>query len=280
MTALGGFGKPGAGAISRNTVAELLWGGDNAKGLALFQNAVISGTARDDGNTPTTVLRPGLILGIIASSGEYAEWDPDATDGTQNIAGVLAEELKAQDFDGNDADRVIRVLVRGPVKNTPLLIEGTALDGDTDEYLARRQMALAGFVFDDDPMHQKAGLAPRYATKITDYTVTADENGTTYFATTADAEFTLPALKAGLSYEFIRASDHELVVASAEGDNLVVGNDLSADSVTFTTASEQIGARVRVTGVYLSGTLKWLVELPQAPFGTDAGSAMTIAIAT
>jgi len=116
MTALGGFGKPGAGAISRNTVAELLWGGDNAKGLALFQSAVISGTARDDGNTPTTVLRPGLILGIITSSGEYAEWDPDATDGTQNIAGVLAEELKVLSrLPQNRLDSCQQILVKvGP----------------------------------------------------------------------------------------------------------------------------------------------------------------------
>lgn len=31
----------------------------------------------------------GALLGKITSSGEYAEHDPDATDGTQTVAGIL-----------------------------------------------------------------------------------------------------------------------------------------------------------------------------------------------
>lgn len=279
MTRLGGFGLPGMGTLDQTAHRELFWGGDGGKGLILYRNAVIAGETRDAGNTPTTVLRPGLLLGLVTASGEYEEFDGDASDGSQNVAGVLETELKATDFDANNADRVCRIAVRGPVRTSQLLIQGSAFDGHADEYLARRQMVAAGFQFDDDPFGYKAG-APRTVHKITDYTVVADDNGTTFTLGTADGTFTLPSVQPGLEFEFVNTADFELVVASADGDDMIVGNDAAADSVTFTTAGEQIGARVKVRGVYVNGTAKWLVELPQAPFGTAAGSVLTIGIAT
>jgi hypothetical protein len=276
----GQFGIPGQSAATTHTPRELFWGGDDNKRLHVDVGAVISSTAVDAGNSPTTRLRAGLIMGQLTSGGELVAWNPDATDGSENIYGINREEQKMTDAFGTAVDRWVPVTVRGQVRASQLLIEGTALVGDTDEFLARRLLHSQGFVLDDDPQGFKAGVTVRQSVKATDYTVVAADNGTRFYAITADATFTLPALKAGLEYDFIRASDHELVVASAEGDNMVVGNDLSADSVTFTTASEHIGAWVRVRGVYLNGTLKWLAELPQAPFGTAAGSAMTISIAT
>jgi hypothetical protein len=275
----GQFGVPGSGAAVTSTHRQILFGRPQEREV-LDTGAFVSSTARDAGNTPTTVLRAGLLMGVITASGKWAEWNPDGSDGTEVLQGILAEEIVMTDILGTAVDRDAPVILSGPVKADMLLVEGTALVGDTDEYLARRLLANMGFRLSDDPAKTKAGLTPRYSTKITDYTVVAADNGTTFFATTADADFTLPAIKAGLEFEFIRASDHEMAVISAEGDNLVVGNDLSADSVTFTTASEQIGARVKVKGVYLGTTLKWLVELPQAPFGTAAGSEITIAIGT
>lgn len=274
----GQYGVPGSGAATTSTHRQILFGRPQEREV-LDTGALISSAARDDQNTPTTVLRAGLLMGIITASGKWAEWDPDATDGTENLAGILAEEIVMTDILGTAVDRDAPVILSGPVKADMLLVEGDAMIGDVDEYLARRMLANMGFRLSDDPAKTKSGLTPRYATKITDYTVVAGDNGTTFFATTADATFTLPAIKAGLEYQFIRASDHELVVASAEGDNMIVGNDLSADSVTFTTAGQQIGAWVKVKGVYLGTDLKWLVELPPAPFGTGT-AALAYAIAT
>jgi hypothetical protein len=87
----------------------------------------------------------------------------------------------------------------------------------------------------------------------------------------------LPTIQPGLAFDLHRVADEEFVVASAEGDNIVMGNDLSADSVTFTTAGEQIGAHVRVRSVYVDTTLKWLIELPVKPFSTDNYLATTFA---
>lgn len=272
---MGGWGTPGVGAERAVTESELLWGADQARNAALWLSAVVSGATRDAGNTPTTVLRPGLLLGKLDSGGEYEEWDADTTDGSQNIAGILDAELRAQDFDATNADRVFRLLVaRAPVKVRKLLIEGSAFVGHVDEYLARRQLHAAGFVLDDDPFSYKAGQGNRITrTTGTTLTPTADQNGMLFLlSNAASVTVTLPAIKAGLIYDFLREGDEELVIVSPTADNVIVGNDLSADGVTFTTASEHMGAQIRVESIYVNTTLKWRMTLPHVPFGTGVNT--------
>lgn len=279
---MGGWGTPGVGADRSVSESVILWGADQARNGVLWQSAVISGAARDAGNTPTTVLRPGLILGKVTATGELEEWDADASDGTENIWGVLDTELRAQDFDATDADRMFRVIVgRAPLKASSLLVQGTALTSATDEYLARRQLTAAGCVFDDDPLGYKSGLNKRYDTVTgANDTLLASENGKTLFYSNAGAvAVTLPTLVPGLEFTIVRVANEEIVVSSAAGDDMVVGNDLSADSITFTTAGEQIGAAIKVKSAYVGGTLKWIVELPYTPFGVGLAT-MTFGIAT
>jgi hypothetical protein len=281
MSSLGGFGKPGQGAAVFTNDREIVAVGyDN---LCLFKSAVISSAARDAGNTPTTVLRPGLLLGKVTSSGEFEEWDADASDGTQNIAGINRTDITVLDNYGTAVDRVPpSIYQRGVFMASQLLIQGSALVGHADEFLARRQLWNAGCVLDDDMFGYLAGGGSRVALVTgTADTLTAAENGTTlFYNNAAGVTVTLPAIQPGLEYDLVRVGDEEFVVTSSEGDNVIAGNDLSADSVTFTTASEHLGARVKVRSVYVGTTLKWLVELPNTPFGTAAGSAMTISIAT
>src|SRR3990167_3093412 len=248
-TSQGGWGLPGIGADRSVTESELLWGADQARNGVLWQSAIISGATRDAGNSPTTILRPGLLLGKLDSGSEHEEWDADAADGSQDIAGILDVEMRAQDFDATNADRAFRLIVgRAPLKARKLFIQGSAFVGHADEYLARRQLVAAGCVFDDDPFGYKAGLGSRVArvTGTTD-TLTAAENGKTiFYSNAASTTVTLPAIQPGLEYTLIREGDEEFVVTSGEADTIVAGNDLSADSITFTTAAEHIGAGVRV----------------------------------
>jgi hypothetical protein len=282
MSGMGGWATPGIGADRTVAESEILWGADQARNAALWLNAVISGATRDAGNTPTTVLRPGLLLGKVTASGELEEWDADAADGTENIWGILDSELRAQDFDATNQDRVFRVLAaRAPVKPRKLLIQGAAFVGHADEYLARRMLAHAGFVLDDDPGNYLSGLNQRVSrvTGIAD-TLTAAETGTLLlYSNVAAVAVTLPAIQPGLTYDIIREGDEEIVISSSEGDNIIIGNDLSADSITFTTATEQIGARVRVSAIYVNGTLKWLMEVVHTPIGTGV-AFHTYALAT
>jgi hypothetical protein len=278
MSSLGGFGKPGQGAAVFTNDREIVAVGyDN---LCLFKSAVISSAARDAGSTPTTVLRPGLLLGKVTSSGEFEEWDADASDGTQNIAGINRTDITVLDQYGTAVDRVPpSVYQRGVFMASQLLIQGSALVGHADEFLARRQLWNAGCVLDDDMFGYLAGGGSRVALVTgTADTLTAAENGTTlFYNNVAAVAVTLPAIQPGLEYEIVRTADEELVVSSGEGDNIIMGNDLSADSVTFTTAGEQIGARVKVRSVYVGTTLKWLIEIVTVPFSTDNYLAMSLA---
>lgn len=258
MTRLGGFGQPGIGSLVQTAEREIFWGGDDSHQRPLLVNGIVDGASRDAGNTPTTVLRPGLLLGTL--SGQYIQWDGAATDGTQWLTGVLPTEIRATDFDGNDADRVLAIAVSGPLKASQLLIKGSALVGHAQEYLARRQLVSAGFVLDDDPMGYLGGKGQRVEHKATDYTIVAADNGKKFFATAA-ATFTLSALKAGLEFEVEQTADANLSVASAEGDNIVTIHDAATDSVAFSTSSQKIGARARVWSAYVNGTLKWLIQI-------------------
>ena len=281
-TSSGGWGLPGVGADLTVAESEILWGGDQSRMALLYKSDLYSSAALDAGNTPTTVLRPGLIMGRVTSTGELEEWDADASDGTQDIAGILDVELRMTDYQGTAADRVMRNLVRGPVKARKLLIQGVAFVGHADEFLARRQLVAAGYTLDDDTFGFKAGQGDRYATVTgTADTLTTAENGSTiFYSNVASVTVTLPAIQAGLYYDLVRTGDEEFVVASGEGDNMIVGNDLSADSITFTTAGEHMGARVRIKCVYVGTTLKWLPEVVNTPFGTAVGSVVTISIAS
>jgi hypothetical protein len=287
MTATGGWATPGVGADRTVVESELLWGADHARNAALWQSGVISGATRDAGNSPTTVLRPGLILGKLTSGGEYEEWDGDAADGSQYIAGILDAEMRAQDFDGSNADRVFRILrARGPVRASKLLIQGSAMVGHTDEYLARRMLNAAGFILDDDPFGYKAGQGYRFETiSAEDHTITADDNGKTFIYThtaAAASAITLPAIKPGLEFFLLRGANsaEDFVIASAEGDNMIVGNDAQADSVTWTTTGQMIGAGGVMRSIYVGSDLRWHFDLFTPPFGTGLTGGFAYAIAT
>jgi hypothetical protein len=286
-TGMGGWGVPGVGSERVTSEHEIFWGADQARNAVLWRSEVISGAARDAVNSPTTVLRPGLLMGRITSTNELEEWDSAATDGTEVIAGIIDTELRMQDFDAANQDRVFRVVAaRAPLKARKLLIKGAALIGHADEYLARRQLAQAFHILDDDTNGLKSGGgfassgSVETVTGAADTLTAADNGKLLIYTNVAAVAVTLPAIAFGLSFDIVRAADEEIVVSSAEGDNMIVGHDLSADSITFTTAGQQIGARIRVRAVYVGATLKWLVELPNMPFGTGLTGGFAYAIAT
>src|SRR3990167_588899 len=99
--------------------------------------------------------------------------------------------------------------------------------------------------------------------KTADYTVVAQDIGKilTNRAATASVTFTLPIvteIQAGWWCMFFAAADFAVVIASAGSlDNLTTFNDLTADSITIDTATEIIGAGVKVVW---DGT-GWLVHL-------------------
>jgi hypothetical protein len=243
--------QPGIAAANETAERNILWG---RREQMVEEGVVIGSAAVDSGNTPTTQLRAGLILGKKDSDGLYYAYDPDATDGTQFAEGVLLEGLNMLDPSGTAVARTASILVGGRLRAAGLV---------NVDAQARAQMTATGrFIFDDDvPCAAGFLLRPRQvAPKATHYTVVAADNGTLFLATAA-ANFTLPAPAVGLSFMFAQTADADMAILSAgSADDIVHKGDAAADSVTFNTAGQKIGSCAIATAVYTAaGTLKWLV---------------------
>lgn len=73
----------------------------------------VDSTAADDGNTPATTLRKGLVLGKVTATGKYKEYDNAASDGTQVAAGILDDETNLLDETGTARDSQATMLIHG-----------------------------------------------------------------------------------------------------------------------------------------------------------------------
>jgi len=102
--------------------------------------AVVDGASRDAGNTNnTTVLRPGLIMAKVTSTGKWKPFVSGASDGTQLARGILLAFGLNTQMDGADADRYLAtILVRGIVNPSGLCLNTTTAYG-----LARTSVGLA-----------------------------------------------------------------------------------------------------------------------------------------
>lgn len=95
--------------------------------------------------------------------------------------------------------------------------------------------------------------------KTGDYTLLENDSGTIFTTegAGADIEFTLPAVSlTGFHAWFFNtnATEREMKVSSAAGNDIIAANDKAASSVTFTTPGEQIGQSMWMVS---TGTL-WL----------------------
>jgi hypothetical protein len=216
-----------------------------------YKQVRIDSTAVDTGD-PTSLLRPGLLLGELDNGAGWVDYDTDATDGSQQAKGVLVEEVDLFDpIARASADRTWRVLIQGGVIASRLY----GLDQQARNQLSGR------FWFDDQvSAGGHTGVSfNRVVEKATNYTVVAADHGKLFMATTGAVTFTLPTKAVGLTFEFFQTTDNDLVLASAGSlDDILAFGDLAADLVTFSTATQKIGSHARVTCVYLGAALKWV----------------------
>jgi len=108
----------GYGPLRENTPTEFRLcdhGGDTDIGITIDKDAA------DAGNTPTTTLRKGLVLGKITATGKYAQYDDLASDCTEVAACILAEEVSLLDADGNARDAHAVGVIHGVVDESKLI---------------------------------------------------------------------------------------------------------------------------------------------------------------
>lgn len=120
------------------------------------------------------------------------------------------------------------------------------------------------------------GLAYRWMeAKTASYQVTKEDSGTIFHTTgaTAAVTFTLPPITDGPFYFlFLSGADVDMTVTAKVADTAVTYNDLSADSVAFSTSSEKIGGAVEV---FCDGTT--LFVLPRFADGRYQTATVTTA---
>lgn len=106
-------------------------------GRDMDEGVTIDSSARDSGNSPDTTLRKGLVLGKITASGKFAQYDSGAVDGTETAYGILADQGKVVDGDGNAVDTFATVMVHGKVGESKLIGIDTAAKADLDQIIFR-----------------------------------------------------------------------------------------------------------------------------------------------
>lgn len=231
------FGSaPGFSAVVESFASHFMFGPQEQ---ALVVPCWISGAARDAGNTPTSVLRRGLVLGQIAATGLLKEYSPTATDGSDQVHSVLMVEVRTVDLDAANRNAWIWGLGAGNVKAGQLI--------GLDEY-ARAMMATR-YRFDDRNYSGNTyGWRGPFA-KATSYTVVNGTDNNSHFTTRGAAgavTFTLPTtLTKGQKWRFTNEAAQNMIVAAPAG-KLVTFNNLAATSVTYSTAGNLIGATVEI----------------------------------
>ena len=256
----GAFGLPSAQSALETSENVFWWGRFEQEA---FIGSIIDGSARDAGNTGyTDVLRPGLLLGRITASGKLKEWNPAATDGSQNVYGVLGYSQKMSRL-GANADRWLGwVYTWGFLKGDRVLVPGSTnfgLSGNVNEHLIRTQLDKR-FTFSDQLEGSSFGGYRNVLAKTADYSVTEDDHDTMFTNTGAAGavNFTLDAdghTKKGLRYGFYVTADQNVTITSGTADKMITFNDAAADSVAFSTSSQKLGGFVEV---YSDGAA-WLV---------------------
>lgn len=234
---------PGIDASVETAENEFTWGPNAPVPLV---GGTIDSTAVDSGNTPTTTLRRGLVMGRIASTSKFVHYDPAATDGSQDPIGILFMTVNMYDSaTAATRDKQGVVLPWGFVKVGQLY--------GFDEYARGRLRNL----FPDD-LRQLSLFKP--VSKTTDYTVVAADNGTHFFTLGAAGavNFTLPAITncRGYRFRFSNVVDQNMTITAPAG-KLVTFNNAAATSVAFSTAGNKIGASMEIVG--LPDSSKYLV---------------------
>lgn len=243
---------PGYSAIAESGEWAGLLNANGREQLLIQKNVTISSAATDAGNTPTTTLRAGSVMAKLDSGGEWVLYDSDATTGAQIARGVLLEQLDMRDFTGVAEDKPMALVA---IRCNLIASELHNLDA-----AARQQLIQLGCVFDDPAGSQALQNALGVVEKAADYTVVAADNGALFVATAA-VNFTLPTKAHGLCFQFLQTADANMAILSAgSADDIIAKGDAGADSVTFSTASNKIGAYAEVRCIYVGGALKWIVK--------------------
>jgi len=138
--------EPGIDGIIQTQENAVFYGDQRYWNFYKLSQALISGTARDLGNTPTTELRAGLLMAFDVSIGKWIHYlHGDTMTDLGEIHGVLFAAIQTQK-DGADQDRFVGAIAVGGLWRSEGLIASDALNtspglaGSTGEVATRQNI--------------------------------------------------------------------------------------------------------------------------------------------
>lgn len=235
MSLIDPFLQPGMADPTLSVENEFTWGPIDPAHLI---SIVLVSSAVDSGSTPTTTLRPGLVLGQITASGKYKQYDPTSTDGSEVPVGVLRWGRNMLDpRSGSAVDHQASLMIAGSLKVGSLF----GFDENCRRHWGTR------FMFDDLRWEICNWDTPVVA-KTGDYTVLATDNGKlfTNLGAGGAVNFTLPTtLARGFRVRFMIEANQTVTITAPAG-KLVAFNNAAATSIAFSTAGEKVGTAVEI----------------------------------
>jgi hypothetical protein len=211
-----------------------------------ISDAMISGAARDVGNTGTTsFLRPGLLMGKITATELWKEWSPTATDGSEVLRGINTIGIEVSP-NGVDTNRFWCVMTWGTVATGGLIVPGvtaSGLSGTDLEYAAAHGLQDVGFRL-DTPYASGFGTHVAIAATSTLTFANAGKTITDYGASGA-TELTIPDPVPGVTWRFINHTANVRTISPASTGLIIADNDATADDV----ALGGIGSTLELVGV-------------------------------
>jgi hypothetical protein len=141
---------PGLDAALETLESDIIWGDVNFT-KSFIWGIQLAGTSRDAGNTPTTELRPGMILGITNATKIAAPFNNGGAGGLEKAKGILIYTHNTQKNNA-DENRIALIAVGGCIKASKIFEPGdpVGLTNATNEAAIRADMA-GVFFLDDQP---------------------------------------------------------------------------------------------------------------------------------
>lgn len=219
---------PGQADADSTAEIDLVWRSDTK--LNIWDGGYLLSTATDAGNTPTTHLRAGLLLGQVAATGKWKQWTPSASDGTERICGVLGRSKNLAE----GVDKFVGSILQGGfLKNDNIIIPGNAsagLVGDNLESVVRNLLA-ERFILDD----RRNALVPRRLTLTADKTIDSSFHNTviTNEGASAAVTVTLPAPTKDFYLELHQVTNQQLDIETPSTNQLKLMDGTTAQTLAI-----------------------------------------------